>query len=429
MSIPSSAIQQLLKALHDQSAVVSEAMRGPIFAGGKREKGVDTLIRMRALVPMDEDTYYLNPLLREFIGGHLVSFGAFKQLARLDAPLRQLELEFNLLVDFRREGALHDADLAEGRLGDVVLQIKELLDGNLLLLGTKVRTNFGDVESVAGKLRENRFYFNEVRRFSRQIVILDKKVQHLEGEALAHHLPEVRRLLNVGLLSRLPEWSGRIRDIQTIVSRNLYALRQIEERQRNLSAIALWLSKNSMAEGFDLDVGPEAAAKLAMPSTVKCTWTIDVNDRDIAVTEGMLKAAQRLPPLAALSKPAPMEPPVVLATEQLVVKPEIDPVDELIESYLDFIRTNPSAQPELDHSLVRWREAHDKEAHLPSDITHEEWLLYACSQVAAAGLRVEMVARERRSGEFNDIFTDAYAQVHAPLRTGAASSLPQASTS
>lgn len=417
MSSLNAPIQQLLKALHDHSDLIADAMRGPVSTGGRRDKGLESLIRLRALMPVDDDAYYLNPLLREFIGDHMVSFGAFRQLARLDAPLRQLELEFSLLVDFRREGALHDQDQARGRLGDVVVQIGYLMDRNLLLLGGKVTTNFGDVESVAGKIRENSFYEKEVRRFSLQIASLDKKIQFIEGEALAMGLPEVRRLLNVGILSRLPDWSSRIADIQRIVSRNLFTLRQTEARQRNLAAVAMWLAKNRMNDGFDLDISPTDAERLALPTHVPVMWNIDTKDTDIGVAEGILEAAKRLPAPAPVAKPVPSAPPVVRATEQVVVHPQAAPIDELISGYLEFIGSTSTKRPELDFSLLAWRQRHGLALGLETDITDEEWLLYACSEVAAAGLPVRMIARPRRPGEFNDIFTDAYADAHAGART------------
>jgi hypothetical protein len=403
-------IQQLLKALAEHSDLVSEAIRGPVSTGGKRNKGVDTLIRMRALMPVDEDTYYLNPLLREFIGDFVVSYGAFRQLAQLDMPIRQLRLEFDNLREFRREGSVRDADRAMDRLDEAVVRIGFFMDQNLQVLGAKVTTNFGDVDSVAGKIRENKFYIEEVRRFSRQIVSLNAKVQEMEREAIGLQLPEVRRLLNVRILSRLTDWTARIGDIQRVVSKNLFALRQIEQRQRNLANVALWLSKNRMSDGFELDVTAEAAERLATPAGLVTTWNVDVADNDMAVTQGVLAAAKRLPPIAITSKPAPIASPEVLTTTQAVVEPEVEPIDELIDAYVEHIR-------HLDHhadgrpvSMLQWRERFGEVYGLEQTVTDEEWLLYACAQIASAGLPVEVVARPRAPGEYNDIFTDARAR-------------------
>ncbi len=403
-------IQQLLKALAEHSELVTEAIRGPVSTGGKRNKGVDTLIRMRALMPVDEDTYYLNPLLREFIGDFVVSYGAFRQLAQLDMPIRQLRLEFDNLREFRREGSLRDADRAMDRLDEAVVRIGFFMDQNLQMLGAKVTTNFGDVDSVAGKIRENKFYIEEVRRFSRQIVSLNAKVQEMEREAIGLQLPEVRRLLNVRILSRLTDWTARIGDIQRVVSKNLFALRQIEQRQRNLANVALWLSKNRMSDGFELEVTTEAAKRLATPVGLVTTWYVDVADNDMAVTQGILAAAKRLPPIIVTSKPAPIASPEVLSTKQAVVEPAVVPIDELIDAYVEHIR-------HLDHhadghpvSMLQWRERFGEVYGLEQTVTDEEWLLYACAQIASAGLPVEVLARPRAPGEYNDIFTDARAR-------------------
>ena len=400
-------IQQLLKALADHSDLVTEAIKGPVSTGGKRNKGVDTLIRMRALMPVDEDTYYLNPLLREFIGDYVVSYGAFRQLAQLDMPIRQLRLEFDNLREFRREGSVRDADRAMDRLDEAVVRIGFFMDQNLQMLSAKVTTNFGDVDSVAGKIRENKFYIEEVRRFSRQIVSLNSKVQEMEQEAVGLQLPEVRRLLNVRILSRLADWTARIGDIQRVVSKNLFALRQIEHRQRNLANVALWLSKNRMSDGFELDVAPEAAERIASPLGLITTWNVDVADNDIAVTQGILAAAKRLPPITVTTKPDPIASPEVLTTAQAVVEPEVDPIDELIDAYIEHIQRIDHHDSELTASLLEWRERFGEAFGLERTVTDEEWLLYACAQMAATGLEVELVARPRIPGEYNDIFTDA----------------------
>ena len=337
MSEASNPIQQLLKALSDHSDLVAEAMKGPVGTGGKRDRGVEALIRTRALMPVDEDTYYLNPLLREFIGDYVVSYAAFRQLTPLDFPIRQLRSDFDTLLEFRREGSVRDADRAMNRLEEAVVRVGFYMDQNLQLLSAKVTTNFGDVESVAGKIRENRFYYGEVKRFSRQIVSLTAKVQEMEGEALGQHLPQVRRLVNVRILSRLPEWTARIADVQRVVSKNLFALRQIEARARHLAHVALWLSKNRMSEGFEVDVSEDAAAQLWAPAPLASTWNIDLSDTDMLVTEGILSAAKKLPPISKPVVRAPVKPPVVVSTEQAVVQPPVAPVDELIDAYLAYI--------------------------------------------------------------------------------------------
>jgi hypothetical protein len=402
-------IQQLLRALADHSDLVSEAIKGPVSTGDKRNKGVDTLLRMRALMPVDQDTYYLNPLLREFIGDYVVSYGAFRQLAQLDVPIRQLRLEFDNLREFRSEGSVRDADRAMDRLDEAVVRIGFFMDQNLQMLSAKVTTNFGDVDSVAGKIRENKFYIEEVRRFSRQIVTLNAKVQEMEREAVGLHLPEVRRMLNVRILSRLTDWTARIGDIQRVVSKNLFALRQIEQRQRNLANVALWLSKNRMSDGFELDVTPEAAQCIAKPLGVLATWNVDVADNDIAVTQGILSAAQRLPPITVTTKPKPIESPEVIATAQVVVEPEVEPIDELVGAYVEHI-LHPDHQTRAQPaSLLEWRERFGEDFGLEGTVTDEEWLLYACAQVASYGFEVELVARPRIPGEYNDFFTDARA--------------------
>ena len=404
-------IQKLLKALSDHSELVSEAMRGPVATGGKRDKGVETLISMRALMPVDEDTYYLNPLLREFIGDYVVSYGAFRQLTRLDGPIRQLRLEFDALREFRREGSHRDSDKAMNRLEEAVVRIGFYMDQNLQLLSAKVSTNFGDVDSVAGKIRENQFYYGEVKRFGQQIASLEAKAQEMDNESLGDSLREVHRLINVRILSRLRGWAARIADIQRVVSKNLFSLRQLETTQRNLARVALWLSKNRLSEGFEVDVTPEVAARLSPPLSLATTWNIDVTDTDDMVTAGILAAAKRLPAAAPVKKTEHLEPPVVVATQQVIVQPPASPIDELIDAYLDFITSDAVLSDRADLSLLRWRQRLGDDYGLERGTSDEDWLLYAYSQISSAGYTVDLDIRPRAPGEFNDYFNDAAARL------------------
>jgi hypothetical protein len=403
-------IQQLLKALSDHSALVGDAMRGPVSTGGKRDKGVETLIRMRALMPVDEDTYYLNPLLREFIGDYVVSYGAFRQLTRLDGPIRQLRLEFDSLRDFRREGSLRDSDRAMNRLEEAIARIGFYMDQNLQLLSAKVSTNFGDVESVGGKIRENQFYYGEVKRFAQQISSLDAKAQEMDLQSIGEGFSEVHRLINVRILSRLRDWAARITDIQRVVSKNLFSLRQLETQQRNLARVALWLSKNRLSDGFEVEVTTKAAGRLAPPVALASTWNIDVTDMDPVVAQGMLAAAKRLPSAAPVQKQPPMEPPVVVSTQQVIEQPQAAPIDELIDTYLDFITSDAVFNEQVDLSLLQWRRRMGPTCGMGSETTDEEWLLYAYSQISSAGFAVDLRSRPRGPGEFNDLFMDASAR-------------------
>ncbi|MDR7152041.1 hypothetical protein J2W49_004017 [Hydrogenophaga palleronii] len=394
---------------------MGDAMRGPVSTGGKRDKGVETLIRMRALMPVDEDTYYLNPLLREFIGDYVVSYGAFRQLTRLDSPIRQLRLEFDSLRDFRREGSLRDSDRAMSRLEEAIARIGFYMDQNLQLLSAKVSTNFGDVDSVGGKIRENQFYYGEVKRFAQQISSLDSKAQEMDLQSIGEGFSEVHRLLNVRILSRLRDWAARITDIQRVVSKNLFSLRQLETQQRNLARVALWLSKNRLSDGFDVDITAEVADRLAAPVSLTSTWNIDVTDTDPVVAQGMLAAAKRLPLAAPVPKQTPLDPPVVVSTQQVIEQSPSAPIDELIDAYLDFITSEAAFDEHADLSLLRWRQRNSAAYGLESDTTDEEWLLYAYSQISSAGFVVDLDIRPRAPSEFNDFFTDAMARLD--LRT------------
>lgn len=185
---------------------------------------------------------------------------------------------------------------------------------------------------------------------------------------------------------------------------------EASETQRNLARVALWLSKNRLSEGFELDLTPEDAAPLHPPLALATTWNIDVSDTDEMVSTGILAAAKRLPSAVPPKRPDAVAPPVVVSTTQEVVQPPSAPIDELIDAYLDFISSDAFDGGGADLSLLRWRERMGQAYGLETDTTDEEWLLYACSQVSSAGYAVDLEVRARAPGEYNDYFNDAAAR-------------------
>lgn len=123
------------------------------------------------------------------------------------------------------------------------------------------------------------------------------------------------------------------------------------------------------------------------------------------------------PPITITAKPAPIESPEVLTTTQAVVEPKVEPIDELIDAYVEHIRVLDRHSGDHPASLLQWRDRFGEAFGLEQTVTDEEWLLYACAQIASAGLHVEVVARARAAGEYNDIFMDARARQQNSMST------------
>lgn len=407
MSESSGQIQKVLNCLASHGDLIAEAMVGPVYAGGKRDKAIDALVSVHALAPYEEGAYQLNPRLREFISDHLVSYNAFQTLTRLGEKIHQAYVQWSNLRQLHNEGLVTDTDNLEWALDATVTGISYEMDRNLTLLNSHISTEYGNVESLLAKIRQNAFYADEVRHCLNEIRKLDERMTEIDQEALGSGLLRVRTLVNSRIRSRLHPWTTRLNDIQREISKRLFTARKLEKKLRNLGRVALWLTQNRLSNGFELDVDETMPVAILMPEPVPNTWNIDVRDTDPVVFDGLVAAAARLPaPRQQLdTEPPPAAAPEVLATEQVVEELARDPVDELIEKLFDLM----AERPDRKVSLLQWKHL----GELPGDVGDEEWLLYASTQAASVGYQVDLQLIERPVGVFNDIFEDVIVSIPA----------------
>ena len=400
MSESSGQIQKVLNTLASHGDLIAEAMVGPIYAGGKRDKAIDALVSVHALAPYEEGAYQLNPRLREFISDHLVSYNAFQTLTRLGEKIHQAYVQWTNLRQLHQEGLVADTENLEWALAATVTGISYEMDRNLTLLNSHISTEYGNVESLQAKIRQNAFYADEVRHCLNEIRKLDERMAEIDQEALGTGLLRARALVNSRKRSRLHPWTTRLNDIQREISKRLFTARKLAQKLRNLGRVALWLTQNRLSNGFDLDVNETMPVAILMPEPVPNTWNIDVRDTDPVVFDGLVVAAARLPaPRQQLdAEQAPAATLEVFSTEQVVEQLVRDPVDELIEKLFDFM----AERPEERVSLLQWKCL----GELPGDVSDEEWLLYTSTQAASVGYQVDLQLIERPVGVFNDIFED-----------------------
>jgi hypothetical protein len=409
MSERNSQIQRVLNTLASHGALIAEGLVGTIHSGGgykAHDKAIDALVSIHALTPYEEGAYRLNPRLREFISDHLVSYNAFQTLTRLRDQIYQARTQWTNLRLMHSEGVVTDAEKLEWALDDTVTNISYEMDRNLTLLNSHISTEYGNVESLSAKIRQNVFYAKEVKSCLDEIRQLDSTVEMIDGEALIEGFQRVCTLVNGRLRSRLHQWTTRLNDIQHEISKRLFKARKLEHKLRNLGKVALWLTQNQLTSGFDIDIDESMPVTLITPTPLVNTWNIDVRDTDPVVYDGMVAAVTRLPaPRISVQEQAkPEVSPQVLSTVQDVVVAERDPVDDLIEHLLDVMHNEPDRRI----SLLQWKQAHGLEI-----VSDEEWLLYAASQAATMGYKVDPQLIDRRAGIYNDLFEDVMVSIPA----------------
>jgi hypothetical protein len=105
--------------------LVAEAFEGSVSGGDKqRNAGIDALSGLNVLKPFDEDSYRLNPRLREFIADFFTSYQAFQALRRVSGTMQQAREQWRELRRLKMDGeSRRDILQMQAALDDSVVEI------------------------------------------------------------------------------------------------------------------------------------------------------------------------------------------------------------------------------------------------------------------------------------------------------------------
>ena len=99
MSERGEQVQRLLAGLAKHADLVAEAFEGSVSGGDRqRNASIEALSSLSVLKPYDEDSYRLNPRLREFIADYFTSYQAFQALRRVSGTMQQAREQFDVVV-------------------------------------------------------------------------------------------------------------------------------------------------------------------------------------------------------------------------------------------------------------------------------------------------------------------------------------------
>ena len=409
MSERGEQVQRLLAGLAKHADLVAEAFEGAVYTGSKqRNANIEALFGLGVLKPYDEDSYRLNPRLREFMADYFSSYHAFQALRRMSGTMGQAQEQWRELRRLKEVGASsEDVARLHAALDDSVIEMAYSIEHNLAMLHSLISTQYGNVDDLASKLRQNRYYARQVEQFLRDVEAIDAFVERVAEEALASGIPDVRQLVTRRLGAKRLNWTSQIKDAQSVISKRLFEAKRMELRLKQLSRYALWLTRNKTLDGWDLAVDEQSSAVVFRPQRVDVRPQPDVADTETAVVEGLLAAVAKLPRRTAETSQAQDYGPQVLLEDDEPVQEELDPqraaVRELIEQVLG------APQPV---SLLAWKQ-HRSDLGL---LTDEAWLMFACTQLKGNGVRIRFVqAPELDAFSINERFFDIEAS--APVTT------------
>lgn len=398
-------VQKILETLHKHSEVISLCLAGRVTdvdAPDSIGKGISALTSVGALLPMGDGAYQLNPRIRRFLNERLSQFSALQALTRISEQLQSGRAQWKELIEIQASGDFSAKAEIEDALIYTAGEIVYFMRQNLRLLNHQTATDFGNVESMKRKLRQNRFYSDNVKALITELDQLEVFLSTVESQSLQFNLFEIRSLLMGQISSQMGYWRHQLNEIQSLISQRLFVRRQVEQDLKLLFDVGLWLETNPTRNGLDVELGQKARTDLLSPIAIKIRPHYDVLAKGLEQENFLRTVASKLP--AAKSQEAPKEPRQkqrVISTEQEIEEAELNLEDVLIRDLVELLNGNAIATP---FPIRQW----EREKRLAAGIGDEEWLLYASNQLAVLGIRTELNVS---TGEdtFNTVFDDVIA--------------------
>lgn len=374
-------VQKLLATLAKHADLIAPAFEGSVSGGDKqRDAGIEALFALGALKPYDEDSYRLNPRLREFFADHFSSYHAFQALRRVSSTMQQAQEQWQELRRLKASGSAKDQDRLYAALDESILEMAYSIEHNLSMLHSLLSTQYGNVDDLNSKLRQNRYYSRQVAQFLKDVEGIDAFVERTADEATASGLAEVRHLVTRRLGSKGLSWTSQIKDAQAVISKRLFEAKLMETRLKRLSRFSLWLTRHRTADGWELPVESEAPVALFRPERIELRAQPDVADTDPVTRENLLVAVSKMPANRVPSTASPDAGPQLLIedNETEVAEPQ-EPVRRALRDLVALASLSDDGV-----SLLSWKRMRPELA----EVLDETWLMFSCMQLKGGGLRL-----------------------------------------
>jgi hypothetical protein len=403
----SDQVQKMMAVLARHADIVAKAFDGSVSGGDRQQqKSVDALFEIGAIKPYDEDTYRLNPRLREFLSDYLSSYHALKDLRSLTASVGQAQSLWTEMRFAKSRGTRANMEQLFWALDEATVDIAYGIEQNLHMLHVLIGNKYGNVDGLDAKLRQNRRYLRQIETFLSSIDKISLFSEKVREESIAAGLPEVRYLVSRRLGAQILKWSGLIKDAQAAIASRLFEARLLEARLKMLSGFALWLDRHKTAAGWDLPVDNLGPADVALlrPEPIKVRLQPDVVDGDPLINDDLLRVLSMLPAPKAVRMPPPLA-----AAQQLIDDNDEDLPEEALPSYVQALvaLVQVVATSEVEISLLGWK----REREDIQGLDDGAWLMYCYPRLHAQGLQLELVSAPDASRfQVNEPFEDIRVQ-------------------
>lgn len=399
-------VQRLLAGLAKHSDLVAEAYEGSISGGDRqRNAAIEALFNMSVLMAYDEDEFRLNPRIREFISDHFSSYQVLQALRRVSGTMHQAREQWSELRRLKATGSVRDQSRLESALDESIVEIAYSIEQNLAMLHSLISTQYGNVDDLTSKLRQNRFYARQVDTFLRDVESIDAFVEIVSNEAIAAGLPYVRNVVTRRLGAKRLNWTSQIKDAQNAISKRLFEARLMEKQLRRLSRFALWLGRNKTMDGWEVDVDEKTSNAVVGAQTLGFRPQPDVFDPDPVTMEGVMTAIARLPMVSTASTAQQDAGPQILIEDEEQVEFTMSVQHAALEE-LALVATC-TREP---ISLLSFK----RDCDALGETSDAVWMVFACAQLRSRKFQLDFVeALEVDPFPINERFHDV--RVRAPL--------------
>lgn len=383
MSERGDQVQKLLAGLAKHADVVAQAYEGPVSGGDRtRNAAIEVLFNLSVLKPYDEDVYRLNPRLREFVSDHFSSYQAFQALRRVSGTMAQAREQWTELRRLKISGGQRDQARMENALDESIVEIAYSIEHNLAMLHSLISTQYGNVDDLTSKLRQNRYYARQIDAFLRDVESIDAFVDMVSDEAIASGLLHVRSVVSRRLGARRLDWTSQIKDAQDAISKRLFEAKLMEKQLRRLSRFSLWLTRNKTVDGWEVDVKGSTSHGVAGAQALGFRLQPDVGDPDPVTMDGVLAAVARLPAKATLAPPKIDPGPQMLVEDEETVEFQMSVQHAALE---ELALTASSMHAPI--SLLDFKHGHEPLAETSDAV----WMVFACAQLRSRKFRLDFV--------------------------------------
>lgn len=371
-------IQKVLSVMHRHAALIEEAFKGPISGGDRqREAAITELAAVGALKPYDEGTYFLTSGLHDYFSVHLSSYHAFQALTRITSLHQQANRQWDEIWKLKQSGAHKDARKLELAFHRSIIEIRELMERNIGLLNSMVLGQYGNVENLSSKLRQNSYYTREVQTCLAELLLIEKFVNRIADDTIVRGMLDIGRIVQRRLGSQLLPWSSMLKDAQAEMSKRLFHAKLMERRQQQLAKYGSWLAGNKGTDGWDIEIDDTFDQTLLPPSMLGFRPQPYFGETSSANVQRMVEISHRLPkqeerPNIVTERG---DTTAVLADEMVEIEEELEPHEEalrLLKEHLEAFKK--------EVSLVQWRE----QSKDLQDLDDEIWLFYVITQLPSS---------------------------------------------